>query len=54
VGGRSLKRRLVSRGVLIRECSDFRGLDNHHIRLAVRRGEENDYLVKVLGEVLGV
>ncbi len=54
VGGRSLKGRLVRRGVLIRECSDFRGLDNYHIRLAVRLREENDYLVRVLGEVIGV
>ncbi|MEM0321221.1 MAG: histidinol-phosphate transaminase [Thermoprotei archaeon] len=53
IGGRELKRRLISKGVLVRECSDFRSLGDHHIRLAVRRHEENEYLLKVLGGLLG-
>ncbi|PSO08682.1 hypothetical protein B9Q04_04340 [Candidatus Marsarchaeota G2 archaeon BE_D] len=54
VSGRSLKGRLLSKGVLIRECSDFRGLDNYHIRVAVRLSGENDYFVKALRGVLGL
>ena len=39
------------RGLLIRDCSDFRGLNNHFIRIAVRKDNENNNLVKVLNEI---
>lgn len=40
------------KGILIRDCSNFRGLDNSFIRIAVRKKEENRKLVKVLREFL--
>jgi threonine-phosphate decarboxylase len=39
------------KGVLIRDCSNFRGLDNHFIRIAVRKKEENSKLIKTLKEL---
>lgn len=39
------------RGVIIRDCSNFRGLDNSFIRVAVRKEEENARLIKVLKEL---
>lgn len=35
-------------GVLVRDCSTFRGMDSHHIRVAVRTHRENLQLLKAL------
>lgn len=43
---------LRERGVLIRSCADFYGLDETWYRAAVRTGEENDRLLAALKEVL--
>jgi len=37
-------------GILIRNCSNFRGLDNSYIRLAVKSRKENMKLIKCLKE----
>lgn len=37
-------------GVLIRDASNFRGLDEHYFRIATQSPEENDLLVKALKE----
>jgi len=42
----------ASRGILIRDCSNFRGLDNRFIRLAVRKREENRKLINILREAI--
>lgn len=39
------------KGILIRDCSNFRGLDNSFIRIAVRKKEENAKLIKVLKQL---
>ncbi len=36
--------------VLIRDCSSFEGLDDRFVRFAVRMPEQNDVLLKVVGE----
>lgn len=38
------------RGIFIRDCANFRGLDDSFIRVAVRKKEENRELIKVLKE----
>jgi threonine-phosphate decarboxylase len=43
---------LGQRGFLIRDCSNYPGLDDRGIRLAVRRQEENMALVAALEEIL--
>lgn len=43
---------LGQRGLLIRDCSNYPGLDDRCIRLAVRRQEENMVLVAALKEIL--
>lgn len=42
--------RLAKKGLLIRDCSNFHGLDNKFIRIAVRTREENEILLKTLWE----
>lgn len=44
-----LRERLLKRGMLIRDCSNFRGLDNRYFRVAVRGHEENEALVREIG-----
>jgi threonine-phosphate decarboxylase len=48
-----LRARLLRRGLVIRDASNFVGLDERFFRVAVRRREENEHLVAALAEVLG-
>ena len=47
-----LYERLLERGVLIRRCANFSGLDETYFRIAVRKHEENEELIKNIGEVI--
>ena len=42
----------LARGVVLRRCANFAGLDDHWYRVAVRTAAENERLLEVLGEVL--
>ena len=44
--------RLLERGVLVRKCANFRGLDSSYIRIAVRNHDENAELVSILRSIL--
>jgi len=44
--------RLIQKGILIRNCSNFRGLDSRYFRMAVRFRRENIKLIKALREEL--
>lgn len=46
-----LKMELARRGLLVRDCSNFRGLDHRYVRVAVRRPWENEKLVGALKEL---
>ena len=46
-----LQKKLLEHKILIRDCKNFRGLDNHHIRIAVKSHKDNLKLVKVLEKV---
>lgn len=48
----NLKQKLISKGILIRNCANFRGLNNKFIRIAVRSHEENVRLIQTLKKVL--
>lgn len=43
--------RLLEKKILIRDCSNFRGLGKGYYRIAVRTREENERLWKVIGEI---
>ncbi len=43
---------LRQRGVVLRSCGNYPGLDASWYRTAVRTGPENDELLKTLAEVL--
>jgi len=44
--------KLGERGMLVRDCSSFAGLDKSYIRIAVRTGRENKRLIKAFRELL--
>ena len=46
-----LKEAIARRGILIRDCSTFVGLDDSYFRVTVRSSEENLRLVKTLKEI---
>lgn len=48
---KTLQKKLLRQNILIRDCSNFRGLDNHHIRIAVRTHKENQKLVSALEHI---
>ena len=47
-----LYQKLLSRGIMIRRCSDYNGLDDSYYRIAVRNREDNDVLLRTLKEIL--
>ncbi len=48
-----LARKLLRRGIAIRVCDNFAGLDKRFFRIAVRTAEENERLGQALREILG-
>ena len=42
----------TEQGILIRDASNFEGLNEHFFRIAAQSREENDRLVKVIGQWL--
>ena len=46
-----VQKRLLRHGILVRDCSNFRGLDNHHIRIAIRPHRDNQRLVAAMEAV---
>ena len=43
---------LLAKGILIRRCDNFSGLDDSYFRLALRTHEDNEKLIAVIGEVI--
>ena len=44
----TLQKKLLRKKILIRDCKNFHGLDNHYIRIAVKTRKENNILLKEL------
>ncbi len=49
-----LKEELLKRGILIRSCSNYKGLDLSYYRIAVKTYEENRLLIMALREIAGI
>jgi len=45
---------LLDKGILIRDCSNYYGLGMGWYRIAVRKHDENKFLMRALCEVIGV
>ncbi|MBQ2801354.1 MAG: aminotransferase class I/II-fold pyridoxal phosphate-dependent enzyme [Lachnospiraceae bacterium] len=46
-----LYEKLLEKGILIRDCRNFRGLSKGFYRIAVKSRKENEFLLKVIGEI---
>lgn len=46
-----LKDRLIERGILIRDCSDYYGLSKGYFRIAVKKHEENEILINEIKKI---
>lgn len=51
-GEAGLKEKLLEKKILIRDCSDYEGLSEGFYRIAVRKHEENEILMKTLRETV--
>ena len=47
-----LREKLLAKGILIRNCENYPGIDENYVRFAVRTREENDLLIDALSEIL--
>ena len=43
-----LQKKLLKHKILIRDCKNFRGLDNHYIRIAIKSHKDNLKLVTAM------
>ncbi len=48
---RTIRDRLLKHGILVRDCSSFRGLGGNYIRIAVRKRRDNKALIHAMGEI---
>ena len=44
---------LLKRGVIVRDCTSFKGLDEYWIRISIATIEEDERFLKILEEVVG-
>lgn len=47
-----LYEKLLERGILLRDCQNFRGLSKGYYRISVRKRKDNDILLSTIGEIL--
>ncbi|MDD3218534.1 MAG: threonine-phosphate decarboxylase CobD [Lachnospiraceae bacterium] len=52
-GPKDLYENCLNRGILIRDCSNYRGLEKGYYRIAVRKPEENDIFLRTIQEIVG-
>lgn len=43
---------LMKSGIIVRDCSSFRGLDDYYIRVSVATMEEDERFINVLSNIL--
>ena len=41
----------LKRGIVIRKCSSFIGLNHHYIRVAIKNRENNKRLIEIFNEL---
>ncbi|MCR1952342.1 threonine-phosphate decarboxylase CobD [Clostridium sp. DSM 100503] len=47
-----LKEKMLSKNIIIRSCSNYKGLDKNYFRIAVRTREENEKFISTLKEII--
>ena len=49
----ALYEKLLEKGILIRDCRNFRGLGKGFYRIAVKTRKENEILLEAIGDIRG-
>ncbi len=47
-----IKSKMLSEGILIRDCTSFKGLDGYHIRVAIKTHEENVRMIDAFSRIV--
>jgi len=47
-----IRKKLIQKNILIRDCSSFRSLNSKYIRIAIRTHQENPHLINFLSKIL--
>jgi threonine-phosphate decarboxylase len=47
-----LREKMAEKGILIRDCSTFVGLDDSYFRVTVRSAEDNKKLVRTMENII--
>ncbi len=53
MNSKQITEKLMENGIIVRDCSSFRGLDDYWIRVSVATLEEDEKFISVLGNILG-
>jgi histidinol-phosphate aminotransferase len=53
MNSKEISEELMKNGIIVRDCSSFRGLDDYWIRVSVATLEEDEKFIKVLENILG-
>jgi len=53
MNSKEISEKLMKNGIIVRDCSSFRGLDDYWIRVSVATMEEDEKFIKVLESILG-
>ena len=48
---KTIRKKLLKKNILVRDCSSFQGLNNNYIRIAVKIRKENVQLIKAFGKL---
>ncbi len=52
MNSKEISEELMKKGIIVRDCSSFRGLDEYYIRVSVATPKENEKFIKVLKNIL--
>ena len=47
-----LSEELLKKGIIVRDCTSFYGLDDYYIRASIATHPENEKFVKILKEII--
>jgi histidinol-phosphate aminotransferase len=50
---KTMIKNLMKKGIIVRDCSSFNGLDNYWIRVSVGTIEEDKRFINILKDVIG-